>query len=248
MLQKKTVGHTFSKFKDSLLSLLYPPHCLHCSENVENIDQLVCNTCSTLLDLLNPLEHCLICFSDKCLHEDGVCKRCHQTKQLIKRSASCFEYSGPAAAIIKKFKYSNNPQLAGGIGAFMAAQFVRLEWPIPDLIVPVPINLTHWIDRGYNQSALIAEQLGGLLGVPVKELLKRKNGDFSQAGLSRDQRQKLTISSFKLRSTEEKLQDKTLLLIDDVYTTGKTLECCASALSTCFPNQIYSLTFCRALR
>lgn len=235
-------------FKKSLLNLLYPPHCLHCTESLESVDQLICANCSSLMELLNPIEYCNQCFSNICLLDDGICKLCHHKKQLIKRSASCFEYVGPAASIIKKFKYANNPQLARGIAAFMAAQFVLLDWPKPDLIAPVPITLTHWFERGYNQSALIAEHLGELIDAPVEELLVRSSGDFSQAGLNREQRQQLKAVSFKLKPSREKLYDKTLLLVDDVYTTGSTLECCASALSGGFPSQIYALTFCRAMR
>lgn len=235
------------RFQSSLLHLLYPPHCLHCRESMENPEQLLCNHCSTFLTLLNPKQHCLLCFSEQSHLNDGICHPCHQKKHLFKRTASCFEYAGPAASLIKKFKYSNSPHLARGIAAFMAAQWIALEWPLPDLIIPVPITLTHWIERGYNQSTLISTHLGQLLEVPVKELLTRNNSNFSQAGLNKQQRQQLKTSSFTLKSPHH-VCDKTVLLIDDVYTTGSTLECCATALNTGFPHQIYGLTFCQAMR
>jgi ComF family protein len=124
------------------------------------------------------------------------------------------------------------------------AQFFRLDWPIPDVIVPVPISLTRWLDRGYNQSALIAKEMSTLLEVPALDVLKRRSGDYSQAGLSYAQRKTLSSNSFLLKKSLS-IQEKTVLLIDDVYTTGTTLACSAEALCAGFPEHIYGLTLCK---
>lgn len=127
----------------------------------------------------------------------------------------------------------------------MAYQFLQLEWPKPDLIVPIPLTFTHQLSRGYNQSLLLAEELGKILDIPVKSILKRKFGDYSQAGLSFKQRVALAENTFSLKD-KNSIQDLTILLIDDVVTTGTTLKLAAEALQEGFPSHIYGMTLCKA--
>ena len=77
------------------------------------------------------------------------------------------------------------------MAAFLVAQLDRLGWPMPDAIIPVPLSFGRWLERGYNQSALLADEMGALLQCPVWNALKRKSGDFSQAALSLEQRKAL---------------------------------------------------------
>jgi ComF family protein len=142
-------------------------------------------------------------------------------------------------------KYAQQPYLAKGAAAFMVAQWANLEWPMPDIVVPVPMSFTHWLERGYNQSELLAKEIATLLDRPMVNALGRKSGDYSQAGLSISQRRSLEGSRFYLRSNQL-LYDKTILLIDDVITSGTTLNRCAEALMEGHPGVVYGLSFCKA--
>lgn len=175
------------------------------------------------------------------------CESCQNKHSELYRCAAAFDYLGPAASIIRKLKYSNQPYLAEGAAAFLVAQWAQLEWPFPDLIVPVPISFTHWLSRGYNQSALLAEGIGKLLDRPVHAPLKRRSGDYSQAGMNLKQRNAMKSSSLKL-DKKHQLYDRKILLIDDVMTTGSTLTRCADVLAEGCPSEIYALTFCRAVK
>ena len=126
----------------------------------------------------------------------------------------------------------------------MAVQFLSLDWPIPDFVIPMPMSRLRKIERGYNQSELLAESLAQLIHRPICKGLKRKSGDFSQAGLDHSQRLNLKNDSFFVKNGEQ-LYDKIVLLVDDVMTTGSSLNCCAEALIPAFPQEIYALTFCR---
>lgn len=236
--------HTLAK---SFLDLFYPPLCLHCGESVEENLHHLCKSCLHLLELIDPLERCPICFSPQEARIKAICKSCQQTPHPLRQCASVFEYLGPAASLVKKMKYSNQPYLAKGLAGYLAAQFLRLEWPLPDIIVPVPISFTHWVDRGYNQSLLLAHELSLILEVPMKEALTRRSGDYSQAGLTRAQREQLKADCFQLKQREPlALSDKNLLLVDDVMTTGTTLRHCAQVLMEGFPTSVSALTVCRA--
>jgi competence protein ComFC len=232
---------------NAFLHLIYPPLCIHCSQGLPNPTHLLCKDCLSLLELINPTERCTFCFSADCDPAQRLCAECHSRYSILDGMGAVFDFVGPAASLMKKMKYSNMPYLAEGIGAYMGAQFCRLDWPMPDLIVPVPITLPHLFQRGYNQSALIADVLAQTLNRPSSKVLKRKSGDFSQAGLNREQRKALKGESFICKK-DGCLEDKIVLIVDDVMTTGSTLRCCAEALQAGFPKKIYALAFCRAIK
>lgn len=165
---------------------------------------------------------------------------------LLKKCAAAFDYQGPAATLVLKMKYANQPYLAKGAGGFLAVQAMRLEWPLPDLIIPVPLTLVHQISRGYNQSLLLAESLGAILQRPVRQVLRRKLLDYSQAGMTKKQRMQLDGGTFSLKKNLD-IKDKVIWIVDDVMTTGRTMNCCAEALYAGYPREVYGLLLCRAI-
>jgi competence protein ComFC len=181
------------------------------------------------------------------MSDDACCRECRRQPPITERAAAVFDYMGPAATFVKQMKYGGLSYLAQGGGAYMAMQMIKLDWPLPDLIIPMPMPSLKRLERGYNQSALLAESLGKLIGRPVKDIIKRSNGDYSQAGLNHQQRLMLKNDRFKLIKKEIKLYDQNILLVDDVMTTGRSLYCCAEALSAAYPAKIYALTLCRAI-
>lgn len=178
--------------------------------------------------------------------QSNYCYDCSAKGCLFTKCASAYEYLGPAATIIKKLKYSDMPYLAKGAAGAMVGQMYRLDWQIPDVVVPVPLTLSHKVKRGYNQSELIAKQIAKLFSCPVSSALVRKKGGYSQAALRRDQREKMPTNTFQIRKGID-FSEKCVLLVDDVYTTGSTLRRCAEALCDGYPSEIYAFTFCRAL-
>lgn len=177
---------------------------------------------------------------------EQCCHQCIGKPRQIKRIASVFDYEGPPATLVKQLKYGGQSYLAKGGGAYLATQFLNLKWPVPDLIIPMPISSLRRFERGYNQSKLLAESFAAFIQRPISCVLKRKSGDFSQAGLDYRHRLQLKSDSFFVKKGNQ-LHDKILLLIDDVMTTGSSLNCCAEALTPLFPESIYALTLCRTL-
>lgn len=238
----------FNKYYDIIRAGLYyfvfAPECLECRALLHPDENYFCQACVSLFELINPLERCVHCFKEKDSMAIPACSNCRRVFHELAKIASACEYLGPSATMIRLMKYGNRPELASIAAAYMAVQWTALEWPLPDYIVPIPCNWLKKWDRGYNQAELIALELGKLLGIPVVKNLRRRVGDLSQAGLSREQRLAQPLNSFFVRG-KRKLEGKTLLLIDDVMTTGRTMNACAEVLHTCFPKEIYGLTFCR---
>lgn len=231
---------------NAFLHLIFPPQCAHCRTSLSDSSLILCQQCLELLELIDPSDRCPYCFSQDYRPSHKICGNCQKCPPILNGLASAFDYFGPAASLVKKIKYQNQPHLAAGCGAYLAAQYLALEWPLPDVIVPVPIAFTHLIERGFNQSQLMAESLSKILQKPVKEVLMRKSGDYSQAGLRLSQRVKLDGSSILLKKNQC-LSDQNILLIDDVLTTGSTMRRCAEALIASCPACIYGLTFCRVV-
>jgi ComF family protein len=235
------------KIAKSFVDLLYPPLCLHCGHSLQKNLSMLCQECLALMTPLTPLERCPLCFSGEFdPTSQPCCSRCKTVPLPLDGLASVFDHAGPAATLVKQLKYGNKPWLAQGLAAYLAFQLAQLEWPAPDLIVPMPLSWLRRFDRGYNQSGMLADALSKLLSVPAANLLHRNCGNYSQARLNRTQRLQLDAHAFSLKKPV-KLYGKTLLLIDDVATTGRSLSCCAEALVSAFPARLYGLTVCRAI-
>lgn len=237
-------------FLEPLLRFIYPPKCLHCFVPLKE-KQWFCRGCSELIEVLSPIGRCPSCFEEK--GDNQTCRRCTQEGSLFYRKGAVCDYIGPAATLIKKMKYGQMPFLAEPIAAFLTAQWIRLEWETPDLIIPMPISKIRRYERGYNQAALLAEVLGRNIDVPVVDVLRRRSGDYSQAGLSMEQRTRLDPTSFFVKkprksSLLEVLGDKKILLIDDVMTTGTTMNICVDLLHAFAPQAIYGMVFCMTQR
>lgn len=238
--------NNLKKFCQNLLDIVYPPLCLHCFTCLEK-EGFFCPSCQTILTLIETKGRCSVCFSEDLLGAAKVCGACQKNPSFISHRAAALDYEGPAASLVKHFKYGGQTYLAEGAAAYLATQLIALEWPFPDLIIPVPISLSrHWM-RGYNQSALLAKELSKILQRPYCESLGRKSGDYSQAGLNYTQRCSLSRETFSLK-LHEQLEDKIILLIDDVLTTGSTLRQCGEVLMEASPRKIYGLTLCYSLQ
>lgn len=228
------------RVKSDLINWIYPSFCIHCEQPTEQ--HALCEVCLELLQPLNPSEQCKGCFQES----DVVwCSSCLSKTRSFERLGAVFDYLGPGPTLVKRMKYGNQPWLAQSIAAWMVHYHTEfLRWPLPDVIVPAPMAWNKQLLRGFNHSFLIAEEMSKFLNVPVAVTLKRRAGDFSQAGLAKEHRQNLPKESFFIKKPES-LYDKHILLIDDVMTTGTTLRCCAEALLEGCPSSIDALTFCR---
>ncbi len=222
-------------------SFLFPPLCLHCQSALSATSPFFCPACLPFFELIDPEQRCTRCF--KALEKKALCTSCRLEKRGHVVMGAAFEYQGPTATLVKLLKGGNAPYLAKTAAAWLTLQFERLGWPHPDAIVPVPAPWLKSVWRGKDHAAFIAQELSGFLKVPLIQPLWRKSGDIPQGKRNQEQRLLLTAESFQLKRTA-KLADKTLLIVDDVMTTGTTLRCMSEVLMQGFPRKLYALTLC----
>lgn len=194
------------------------------------------------MELIESKQRCSTCFNPK--PEGRFCFECHRSDNPFLALGAAFEYEGPVASLVRYFKYGRLDYLASSLAAYLVAQLIQLGWAFPDVIIPVPMSAPHFFVRGFNQSDLLAKSVGALIQRPVMQALGRYAGDYSQAGLTREQRAALGKSNIILLSKEQ-LRNQKILLIDDVMTTGQTLKRCAEVIQQAHPKAIYALTLCK---
>lgn len=220
------------------LDLIFPPLCLHCKEKCA---QHFCPTCASSFELIDPLTRCPFCFGLS--NGRQPCEECTRKKRWHIRIASSLDYFDPVQTLVKRMKYGRMPYLARTAAAFMVLQWTRLKWESPDLIVPVPRHL--WA-QGLNHAALLGKEMGRSLNVKVASIVKRRAGDLAQASLTAGQRELLTDANFYLKERPS-IEGKTVLIVDDVMTTGTSIRHTAEALRGGLPKKIYALTFARSI-
>lgn len=224
--------------KKSALSLLFPQICLHCQKTLAEEEQVLCSPCFSQLQLLEASGRCQGCFSPS---QEPLCSECGP----FLTSASCFLYEEAAKSLLRAFKFNQRPDLAQALSSFMLLQIDRLSWPMPDLITFIPQSFLRTKLRGYNQSELLAQELGRLLSQPVVSLLKKPHFTLSQTQQKVDDRLNLPQNTFQ-KANEDSLEQKEILLIDDVYTTGATVATATRVLQKAGAKKVYALTFARA--
>jgi len=173
----------------------------------------------------------------------GLCVRCRTAPLQIEciRSVVCFE--GVLRKAVHRFKYSGLTALASPLGGLMAEYWMQHPMPA-DIVVPVPLHVARLRERGYNQAALLAREMARWVGLVVDEqVLVRQRATAPQVELNARERRKNVRDAFRCASNG--LIGKQVLLIDDVCTTGATLEACAVALQEGGAGGVCALTLAR---
>lgn len=231
------------------LDMVFPMTCAACSEWTGDEGLCVCRECSSKIKIIDesvPL--CSKCgkplaaaagsediFPNK--NSNTICPRCSLPAQTAEgtffKIRAAAVYDGILSELIIKFKYQNAERLASFFAALLFEAYRRYpEISSPDVVASVPLHPLRRFKRGYNQSDLIARGFVRLAGLNYREsLLRRAYSTPQQAKLSAAIRRKNVAGAFVVpRRSFDSVKGKKILLIDDVMTTGSTLDACARAL------------------
>jgi len=227
----------------SLLNLLFPPRCVACRRT----GQLFCDGCAQRVQPI-PAPVCPCCGQPQS-HPD-LCPSClalPEDARLIARA--CAIHASPLREAIHAFKYEKQPQLAPLLARYLHAGYTNalmssIQGGV-SAIAPVPLHPNRERSRGYNQSALLARAFAQRTGLPLNEtLLQRVRDTQPQVGKNYSERQENVADSF---TADPAVAGMTLLLIDDVYTTGATLRACAAAARRSGARAVHALALARPL-
>ena len=169
-----------------------------------------------------------------------MCPRCRRSHPQVERARAVGEYDGALRLIIQAIKYEGRRSLAIPLGRLMRTRGADLLEGA-DAVVPVPLHRSRLSERGFNQAA----DLAGPLGVPLRDALRRIRRTPTQTGLPAAQRHRNVRNAFAVTRAGRSLAGATVVLIDDVCTTGATLEACARTLREAGVREIRALTAAR---
>ena len=211
-----------SDYLHDFLALFFPELCAACGTGLLKNEEVICTGCIYNLPVTN-------------FHKDPESKLARQLwGRLLCRQAGAFVYfrkGGRVQNIIHQLKYNKRPEAGFRMGQLYANTLnTSLRWVRPDLIIPVPLHPRKLRERGYNQSEHFANGMASVFRIPVMNgnLIRKENTE-TQTSKSRYSRYENLRSAF-LCLDPGSLISKHILLVDDVMTTGATLEACAAAL------------------
>ncbi len=232
---RQLIGNLWEK----AVNLLYPRRCPVCDDIVYPGGGKICPECLKKLKLLTP-PWCMKC-GKKLAEEEEFCTDCSRMKHRFDRGRALYEYQS-AAASIYRLKYSGRREYAEFFGEEMARYLSGfLEQIKPDALVPIPLHPRRFRKRGYNQAALLARQLGRCAGIPVREKLLVRVKNTKPLKLQNPaERQNNLKKAFNIGENDVKL--KTILLVDDIYTTGATMDAVAAVLRQSGVERVYFIT------
>ncbi|MEY8276120.1 ComF family protein [Blautia marasmi] len=221
--------------------MVYPRRCPVCHDIAVPRGRAICREC---LDKLVPIHgpRCFKCSKPLSDREAEFCYDCASKKHSYDRGISIFPYGSVLSQSLYQLKYHQRQEYGRFYGRYAAAcagEQIRL-WG-PEVLIPVPLHPKRMEKRGYNQAEIIAGEIGRILQLPVdtKTVVRRVNTK-PQKELNDKERRSNLRSAFAVR--QPKLPWKKILIIDDIYTTGSTVDGVSLALKAAGAEQVYFLT------
>jgi ComF family protein len=219
--------------------IVFPKRCPICDNIVVPYGRLICKTCEESLHFLSD-PTCLKC--GKSLgNEDTYCYDCLKQNHFFSRGYALFPYELISDSLYR-FKYKNRPEYGIYYGNAIAMHFAEVIRKLePEGIIPVPLHYKKERMRGYNQAQIIAEEIGKILKIKVFEnLIERTKYTTPQKELDHVARQNNLKKAFIISESVVKL--RSVIIIDDIYTTGSTIDAMAKILQEVGVNNIFFIT------
>ena len=238
------------RFRSTVFQFFLPPQCPCCERFSEEGKQGFCSNCLSQVRWIEP-PFCSICgipFISREV-ETHPCGACVTHRKYFTIARALGEFEGSLQEAIHRWKYEGKTYLTPFFADWMAEGLNRHWEPGSlDLLIPVPLHTRRLRERGFNQSLLLVRELSRRTGIPYrKSILQKKKSTIPQVNLSGVEREKELRGTFHVIGKEE-LSGLSVLLIDDVYTTGATVNECSKVLLRGGAKRVDVLTLAHVLR
>lgn len=208
------------RIKEYFLDLIFPARCLHCQTHLSapEKESWLCHTCENHIVIYTTI-FCSVCGAR--LPENK--KVCHKNSSYLLAAAT--KYDGPIRSIIRQFKYRGWPSLSKKIRRYLEKYLRNSALTAKNyLVIPIPLHSERLKERGFNQAELLSEEIADLMGLKMdKNILARAKKTSAQAELKDYEKRKNNLAgAFKVENPE-KICRKNVILVDDVFTSGATM-------------------------
>ena len=237
-------------YAESFLELLYPEKntCFFCDIYDEAIkEKYICSDCEKTIKKISP-PVCRKCSKAIDFNSiTGLCRDCSFQDNCFEMSRSPFVYEGIIKKGIYLFKYHNKAYFYKFFGRCLVEYMKSINYTVFDFVVPVPLHRSKMRKRGYNQSELLARYISKKLFVPYAGVLKRTKKTPKQSEMTKEERRKNMKDAFAVKNSKQAniINNKIVLLVDDVYTTGSTVNECSKALLESGASKVFVITIAR---
>lgn len=227
-----------------LLDFALPPRCAGCGDVAEEVGAF-CPACWREMEWLGN-SGCQICGLPLAGTEAEICARCLAAPPKLDRIRAAVAYDEIPRSVALRLKYGRKVALARTMARYMAG--LKGIWPDNTIVMPVPLNRWRLWNRGFNQSVLVAQELAHSWELNVdRHSLQRVKRTKPLKGLNHIQRRKAVAGAFK-SSRSNQLKGATIVLIDDVLTSGSTAEACARVLRRAGAARVELICWARVVR
>ncbi|MDB2415140.1 ComF family protein [Rickettsiales bacterium] len=231
---------------NNVVNIIYPPQCFSCNVSIYEHGHL-CPECWESIQFVRPpyCQKCSFPF-EYSIEGENLCAECIKSPPAFNKARCAFLYDDNSRKIVTSFKFGDKTHSHMTLAKMMISSATDLLKEV-DIIVPVPLHRLRLLKRKYNQSAILAHSISKYTDIAVvPDLLIRNRNTPPQSGLTQRQRHKNMKNAFSVREKYHQfIDEKKVMLIDDVMTTGATIEACTKALFKSGAAEVYVLTLAR---
>ena len=235
---------------DKVLDFIWPRTCEIGGRPVDRPGRHVCSDCLNRLPFAPTNGCCRTCGrSAEKLDGEFLCEDCRTARPAFDRAGSALRFDEDARKVVNDFKFRTHLWLRDDFADWLeAVARARFKVGEIDLVVPMPSTFWHRLDRGYNQCVYLAKTLAKRLDKSyAARALRRKGNPKKQGRLTEEERRTNVVGTFAVRQPE-RVRGKTVLVVDDIMTTGSTLSECAAELKRAGAARVWCVTLARSLR
>ena len=228
--------------KDYILDVIYPKTCPFCGRICKKGED-ICLTCRWKLPYIKE-PRCMKCSKPIMDVEKEYCYDCRMKQHTYVAGKAVWVYDDIMRKSISRYKYNGSLEYASVYGKEIAKHYGKWIKAHGDILVPIPLHKKKQQIRGFNQAEVLADIIGNILQIPIeREWLYRNKYTLPQKELSDKERLKNLMKAFEINKKKSFLADK-VMLVDDIYTTGSTIEACAKVLYQAGVKEVYFISIC----
>ncbi len=218
---------------------LFPEYCPVCMEPVMPKGRLIHKECERSLSFIKS-PFCIKCGRQLTDTEEACCSTCRNSNFFFDMGRCTFPYRTVIQTALKELKNNGTREFAEFFGVMSVRRHKEfLENASPEVIVPVPMHKRKLLAKGFNQADLLANVISKHTGIPVQSIIRKNRATKDQKNLSGRERRDNLKNVFSVRIPEGTMMPSSVLIVDDIFTTGSTVNACAYALKQAGVERVY---------